>query len=93
MGELKIATVRSLRSSWTDVILNGNMVLGTDVSAPGNGGGLHITGSGSAQISGGTVNGNVADREGGGLWNDLGTLTVTNGTVIDGNVAHGVARG
>ena len=75
----------------TNVMLNGNMAFGTDVTAPGNGGGLHITGSGSAMISGGTVNGNVADREGGGLWNDLGTLTITNGTVIDSNMAHGIA--
>nr|WP_143543835.1 choice-of-anchor Q domain-containing protein [Rhodopirellula sp. MGV] len=55
--------------------------------APGNGGGLHVTGSAEITITGGTVSGNVAGAEGGGLWNSAtGTLTV-DGTTIDGNSA------
>lgn len=56
--------------------------------APGNGGGLRITGPGSATITGGTVNGNTAAIEGGGPWNGTGAMTVT-GTVIDGITATG----
>jgi parallel beta-helix repeat protein len=75
----------------TDVILDGNIVHGTDVTAPGNGGGLHVTGSGGVLISGGTVSGNTAALEGGGLWNGLGTMTINNGTIIDSNTASGAA--
>ena len=68
------------------VMLNDNVTL----NAPGNGGGLHITGAGSAIITAGTVNDNSAGQEGGGLWNGSGVMTIV-GTVIDGNVALGVA--
>ncbi|SMP69664.1 Dockerin type I repeat-containing protein [Neorhodopirellula lusitana] len=57
-------------------------------AAPGNGGGLHISGSGNATITGGTVDNNTAASEGGGLWNGGGTMTV-DGTSISGNVASG----
>ncbi|MGK4567666.1 hypothetical protein [Flavobacterium sp. 3HN19-14] len=57
---------------------------------PGNGGGLHITGGGSATIIDGTVNNNTASSEGGGLWNGTGTMLIT-GTTISGNTASGIA--
>ena len=57
------------------------------VAAPGNGGGLHISGNGNATITGGTVNANMAEAEGGGLWNGTGTMIV-DGTTIDGNTAN-----
>ena len=60
------------------------------VAAPGNGGGVHVTGAGDVTITGGTVTGNVAAREGGGLWNGAGTMTI-DGTLIDGNLASGSA--
>ena len=73
----------------TNVNLDGNNVgIAPAVAAPGNGGGLHITGNGNATISGGTVNGNVAASEGGGLWNGTGTMDI-DGTTIDGNIASG----
>ena len=55
------------------VVLN-NVLLNTNaaLNAPGNGGGLHITGFGTVTVNGGTVNNNTAGREGGGLWNDSG---------------------
>ncbi|WP_404307455.1 CHRD domain-containing protein [Neorhodopirellula lusitana] len=58
-------------------------------AAPGNGGGLHISGSGNATITGGTVDNNTAASEGGGLWNDSGTMIVT-GTTITNNTASGM---
>ena len=55
-------------------------------TAPGNGGGLHITGDGVVTISGGSVVGNSA-VEGGGLWNSgSGSLSI-DGTTISGNTA------
>ena len=70
----------------TDINLDSNVVLGP----PGNGGGLHITGGGSVTITGGTVNGNEAQQEGGGLWNGSGMMIV-NQTEIDGNWTYGNA--
>uniref|UniRef100_UPI00404B4475 choice-of-anchor Q domain-containing protein n=1 Tax=Flavobacterium sp. TaxID=239 RepID=UPI00404B4475 len=69
---------------------NVNLDNNTTMNAPGNGGGLHITGPGSINITGGTVNGNTAGREGGGLWNDSGTMIIIN-TEINENTALGVA--
>ncbi|SFQ56419.1 right-handed parallel beta-helix repeat-containing protein [Flavobacterium akiainvivens] len=76
-------------NSGTSTIVLNNVTL-TDNNAgtaPGNGGGLHITGTGSATINGGLVADNIA-VEGGGLWNATGTLTVNNVT-ITGNTATG----
>ena len=55
---------------------------------PGNGGFLHITGPGDADLHGGTFSGNVAAAEGGALWNGTGTMNV-RGSMIMGNVASG----
>ncbi len=60
------------------------------IAAPGNGGGLHITGPGDAIITGGTVIGNLAGSEGGGLWNGSGSMTVDN-VMINDNDAQGAA--
>jgi len=58
---------------------------------PGNGGGLHLTGTGSVTVQISSVMGNTASEEGGGLWNSsTGTFTVTN-TVVSGNTASGPA--
>ena len=62
------------------------------MAAPGNGGGLHVSGVASVTLDGGIVFGNVAALEGGGLWNQAGsTLTVQNGTRIEANLAFGDA--
>ncbi|MGB7327793.1 MAG: choice-of-anchor Q domain-containing protein, partial [Rubripirellula sp.] len=76
--------------SLTDVILDNNTAGPAGAANRGNGGGLHITGNGDATISGGTVNGNLAALEGGGLWNGSGTMTIS-GTTISGNTASGDA--
>ena len=70
----------------TDVTLDGNSTGG----APGNGGGLHITGAGNATITDSTVTNNTATLEGGGLWNGSGTMTVSD-SEITGNTASGAA--
>ncbi len=57
---------------------------------PGNGGGLHITGDGRIEVLDSVVRNNQAAREGGGLWNAGGTMTVTN-TTVAGNTAAGDA--
>ena len=56
--------------------------------APGNGGAFHISGSGSASITRGTVSNNVAAREGGGFWNGSGEMTILR-TTFTGNEAEG----
>lgn len=59
----------------------------TTGDAPGNGGGLHLTGMAQVTYDGGTVTGNEAAAQGGGLWNsDTGFLTVT-GVDVTGNEA------
>ncbi len=56
-------------------------------SAPGNGGGLHLTGAGSVTIDVSRVDLNTASAEGGGLWNSAtGTMVVT-GTAVNNNTA------
>ncbi|WP_055445843.1 choice-of-anchor Q domain-containing protein [Lacinutrix mariniflava] len=70
--------------------INGNNTgVAPAVASPGNGGGLHISGSGTAVITGGTISNNMAAREGGGLWNSTAAMTV-NGTTLNGNDAQGV---
>ncbi|NJC26123.1 choice-of-anchor Q domain-containing protein [Neolewinella antarctica] len=57
-------------------------------TSPGNGGGVHVGGSGNFNIGGGTVSGNTAGSEGGGLWNSGGTMSIGKVT-INGNAANG----
>ncbi len=85
-----IEAVAGTTTNLTNVLLsmNNTGVAPDAVAAPGNGGGLHITGAGNATITGGEVSDNVAALEGGGLWNGSGTLTI-NGTLITRNTARG----
>ncbi|WP_411846896.1 choice-of-anchor Q domain-containing protein [Roseibacillus persicicus] len=69
---------------------NNNAGAAPATANPGNGGGLHISGSGSALFTGGVIDGNVAAREGGGLWNSVGTLTV-DGSTLSNNIGQGPA--
>ena len=75
-------------NAFTDTLLSGNVAGPEGAAAPGNGGALHISGAGSATLSGGVVTANVAASEGGGLWNNTGILNVV-GTQITANVALG----
>lgn len=86
----------AVESAATTVVLtscnftNNNAGLPPAVAAPGNGGGLHITGSGNATVTGGTFFGNTAALEGGGLWNGNGTMALS-GVFIGNNEARGNA--
>lgn len=73
------------------VSLNANNVgLLPGTAAPGNGGGLHVTGASDVDVFFSVVSGNFAAREGGGLWNDKGRMTVLQ-SIVTGNTASGVA--
>ena len=68
-----------------DTLLKGNRT----GAAPGNGGGLHLTGAGTVRVEDSRVIGNRASAEGGGLWNSAtGEMTVTD-TVLNRNVGSG----
>ncbi|WP_304036938.1 choice-of-anchor Q domain-containing protein [Mesonia mobilis] len=75
-------------SATTILLTNVNLDSNITNNSPGNGGGLHITGAGNIEITGGTVNDNEAGAEGGGLWNGSGSMWL-DGVTVDGNVASG----
>lgn len=72
------------------VIHRSLVVQNTAGDMPGNGGGLHITGDGDATISNSDFDSNVAASEGGGAWNSIGTMKVSNST-FSNNIANGDA--
>ena len=83
-----IESTAGTTNTLTSVTLIDNVAGRAGSASPGNGGGLHITGNGNADIMGGSVTGNFAASEGGGLWNGSGTMTI-DGTMITGNAAAG----
>ncbi|MBR9813834.1 hypothetical protein GYB61_08280 [bacterium] len=81
----------------TVVLTNVEMTDNTTGPNPGNGGGFHITnadGGSTVTVTGGNYSDNTAEREGGGLWNHAGTMTIDggeDGITISGNAANGLA--
>jgi len=76
--------------------MDGNVAGPVGTAAPGNGGGIHVTGSAGTGVylSNTDVLGNYAAREGGGLWNQAGaTMSVRNGSLVANNTAAGNAVG
>jgi len=74
----------------TTTLADSDLVANTAGAAPGNGGGLHLTGAGTVDITAAEVRGNTASAEGGGLWNSAaGTMTVRD-SLVNANVAQGV---
>ncbi len=69
----------------------GNVAGPEGTAAPGNGGGMHVTGNANIIITGGSYTENIAAREGGGLWNQAGSTMFVFGTSITDNVATGAA--
>lgn len=57
-------------------------------NAPGNGGGIHVTGAGNVNINGGLFARNTAAAEGGALWNGAGVMNLNQVSIRD-NVAAG----
>ena len=75
----------NVRVTLNDVDFSGN-----DAGAnPGNGGVLHVTGTGDIAVNGGTFDSNSA-TEGGALWNNQGTTRVVNAT-FSNNQTDGAA--
>ncbi|CAH0998950.1 hypothetical protein LEM8419_00245 [Neolewinella maritima] len=68
----------------TNSTIDDNMALAN----PGNGGAIHVGGEGDLIMTGGSVSGNTAATDGGGLWNGTGIMTLSNLT-INGNEASG----
>ena len=60
-------------------------------TGPGNGGGLHITGTATASLVGGSVLFNEAASEGGGLWNQAGSRLFLSDVIVSRNSALGDA--
>ena len=64
-----------------------NSALGTDI-APGNGGGIYLSGAVTTMLVNSTVSGNYAAQDGGGIWSQLAgaeRLIVTNSTITQNN--------
>ena len=74
-------------------VSDGNIAGPSGSASPGNGGGLHVTGNSAKTVFvSSTIQNNSAQREGGGLWNQSGSLMmVRNNSVISDNVVVGTA--
>ncbi|MDY7099865.1 MAG: CSLREA domain-containing protein [Actinomycetota bacterium] len=59
----------------------------TTGAAPGNGGGVHLTGEGTVEIDATDVSANTAAAEGGGVWSSATGSTNVNDSDISGNDA------
>ena len=72
-----------IETSAGDVTLKNVDLIGNSTGkAPGNGGGLHITGEAAVTYDGGRTVRNKAAAQGGGLWNsETGRLIVTDVTI------------
>ena len=80
-GNTSVRAGGAIETSGTSVTLTNVNFSGNDAgTAPGNGGVLHVTGSTTVNITGGTFDGNTA-QEGGALWNNAGTMTITDATI------------
>ncbi|MCP9236798.1 T9SS type A sorting domain-containing protein [Lewinella sp. JB7] len=83
-GGIEDASGAPSRAYAVDAMIDNNQVF----NSPGNGGGVHVGGDGDFSMLGGSVSGNMAGAEGGGLWNNVGKMTVRN-VMVHGNVAMG----
>lgn len=77
--------ISSATMEMNEVTVMGN----TTGDNPGNGGGIHHTGSSTLTFNGGAIEGNTAAAEGGGLWVTTTGIATLTGTMITGNTANG----
>lgn len=86
-----IETRASTMTTLDQVTLDDNTANTTDneAAAGGNGGGLHVSGNGNVDITASQVINNTAATEGGGLWNNTGTMTL-DGSTVSSNFANGM---
>jgi predicted outer membrane repeat protein len=75
-----------IESNSATITVSGTTFTANDATV--NGGAIHVSGTGTSGITGGTVSDNDAGQEGGGFWNNAGTMTVTS-VDFDGNDAAG----
>ena len=75
-------------SATTASIANANFQGNTAGSAPGNGGAIHISGSGNMDISASVFTANIASAEGGAVWNGAGDMRIFTTSFIS-NEAQG----
>jgi hypothetical protein len=68
-------------------VLNSVMNDNSTGANPGNGGAIHITGSGNSDIQDSDFAGNFAAAEGGALWNGSGMMTVIGGSIATNTAA------
>ncbi|WP_420458083.1 T9SS type A sorting domain-containing protein [Neolewinella sp.] len=70
------------------LIFNARIDSNTVATNPGNGGGIHVGSGGGFYMRGGSVSFNVAGSEGGGLWNDVGRMSIRS-VLVANNEAQG----
>ena len=89
-GLAYLASVQLGGPSSTDA----NQATGGSMAAPGNGGGLHVSGTARVTVDGGTVRNNRAAGQGGGLWNQRNSqMIVRNQAFVSDNAALGEGGG
>ena len=84
-----IEDLNTLGTTITTVTMENNSVNG-DGAAPGNGGAIHVSGTGNLSCTSCTVNNNLAANEGGGFWagGSGASMTITD-SMFDSNLANG----
>ena len=89
-GGIEDASGSGMTTFIINTVINDNTATGSMDSPanPGNGGGIHVGSGGNILIVRGSVSNNTAASEGGGLWNDTGTMRV-NETLVNNNTAEG----
>ena len=83
------------RASFSDSTLNSNTTGVVLTAAPGNGGGLHVSGNEAiVTFLNSIISGNSAANQGGGLWNQTGSsLLLDDNISLFSNTAQGVGGG
>ncbi len=77
----------------SNTALNEDSDTGEDVIADGNdGGGAFVTGGGSLTLSNGSITGNIAGSQGGGVYIETGSFTMNSGS-LSNNRSYGSAGG
>lgn len=71
-------------------VVRSSMTANSTGDGPGNGGALHLTGTGQVDVVLSTVSGNTATAEGGGLWNSATGDFLVDRSRVSGNRAAGV---
>ncbi len=84
-----IETRAGTATTLDQVSLDDNTANTTAGGGGGNGGGLHVTGNGNVDITASQIINNTAATEGGGLWNNTGTMTL-DGSTVSSNFANGM---